>query len=181
LKTKSLTNYLQEDIWPSERDLLIRPERMKYIRKLIKPKGCVFCRSAKHKMSVDTLTVCKTKYSQVVLNKFPYNTGHILVIPQRHCGDITQLKEKEYLDLMLLLKNSIEIVQKIYECSGMNVGINLGKVAGAGIPDHMHIHVIPRWSGDVNFFPMIAETKVIVESVEDTYLKLSKAFAKLNK
>jgi ATP adenylyltransferase len=132
-------------------------------------------------MSVDTLTVCKTKYSQVVLNKFPYNTGHILIIPLRHCGDITQLKKEEYLDLMTLLRKSIEIVQKIYECSGLNVGMNLGKVAGAGIPEHLHVHIVPRWAGDVNFFPMIAETKVVIETLDETYSKLSKAFMKINK
>lgn len=172
----SASNKAWEEIWPQERDLLIRPERYRYVRKLIKPKGCVFCRCARTKESVETLTLAKSQYSMVVMNKFPYNNGHLLVIPKQHCGQITDLSLREYNDLMLLLKKAIQVLQKVYQCDGMNIGMNHGAVAGAGIPDHLHWHVIPRWMGDVNFFPLIAETKVVVESLESSYHRLLEAW-----
>lgn len=112
----------------------------------------------------------------LVMNKFPYNSGHVLVIPKRHCGDIIELNEEEYADLSRLLKRTIQMVKDIYECQGLNVGMNLGEVAGAGIPGHFHWHVIPRWHGDTNFFPLVAETKVIPESVEQSYERFKQQF-----
>lgn len=161
-----------EDIWPQERDLMIRPDRYRYVRKLVKAKVCVFCVCAKAPDSFDTLTIFKTKHSMVVLNKYPYNNGHLLVLPRRHCGEIAQLSKAEYMDLMGLLKKSMAVLQKAYSCEGLNVGMNHGAVAGAGIPNHLHWHVIPRWTGDVNFFPLIAETKVVVESLESSYHRI---------
>jgi ATP adenylyltransferase len=164
------------DIWPQERDLMIRPDRYRYVRKIVKPKGCVFCSCARKKESFDSLTLIKTRYSMVVMNKYPYNNGHLLVIPRRHCGDIESLSAAEYSDLMQLLRQAMVVLKRTYACEGMNVGINHGAVAGAGIPDHLHWHVIPRWYGDVNFFPLIAESKVVIESLEDSYRRLRKAW-----
>lgn len=164
------------EIWPQERDLMIRPDRYKYVRKLVKPKNCVFCGCAKKKESVETLTVVKTPFSMVVMNKFPYNNGHLLVIPRRHCGELNALSVEEYSDLMEVLRKSMQVLTKVYGCEGMNVGMNHGAVAGAGIPKHLHWHVIPRWFGDVNFFPLIAETKVVVESLESSYHRLKEAW-----
>ena len=161
-----------EDLWPQERDIMIRPERYRYVRKLVKPKSCVFCVCAKNPETFDTLTIYKSKHSMVVLNKYPYNNGHILVLPRRHCGEIPLLSSEEYLDLMVVLKKAMAVLQKTYSCEGMNVGMNHGAVAGAGIPKHLHWHVIPRWAGDVNFFPLIAETKVVVESLESSYHRI---------
>lgn len=173
---------LQKDffdyVWPSERDVLFRPERMKYVRRLLPDEGCVFCRSAQHDVSFETLCVYQTKYSQIVMNKFPYNSGHILVIPKRHCADVQELSQAEYLDLMQVLKKAMAALKELYRPGGLNVGLNQGAVAGAGIPDHLHFHVIPRWSGDLNFFPLIAETKVMVESLEQTFERLQKHFKK---
>ncbi len=166
------------DIWPMERDVLFRPDRMKYVRKLVKADGCVFCRAAKEKAEFETLCVYKTKHSMVVINKFPYNSGHLLVLPLRHCGDLLKLKEKEYADLNATIRKSMQALKDIYEPGGINLGLNHGAVAGAGIPDHLHYHLIPRWSGDLNFFPLIAETKVLVESLEQTYKRLSSYFKK---
>lgn len=164
------------DIWPQERDLMIRPDRYRYVRKLVKPKGCVFCGCAKKRESLETLTLVKTKHSMVVMNKFPYNNGHLLIIPRRHCGDLTLLSEAEYEDLMAILRKAMKVIANVYGCEGMNVGMNHGAVAGAGIPNHLHWHVIPRWFGDVNFFPLIAETKVVVESLESSYHRLKEAW-----
>ncbi|MFP5519342.1 MAG: HIT family protein [Bdellovibrionia bacterium] len=159
-------------VWPLERDVLCRPDRMKYVRRLIPVEGCVFCRAAENNVQLETLCVHQTSHSMVVLNKFPYNSGHVLVIPKRHCGDLTELSSEEYLDLMDLLKMTMAALKDIYKPGGLNVGLNQGAVAGAGIPEHLHFHVIPRWAGDLNFFPLIAETKVLVESLEQTFEKI---------
>lgn len=176
-KTKTKTRQdislrIAKNIWPLERDVLFRPDRMKYVRKLIKPEGCVFCRAAKEKPSLDTLCVYKSEHSMVVLNKFPYNSGHLLVLPQRHCGDVLKLSEAEYSDLQNTIRQVMGVITEAYQPGGINLGLNHGAVAGAGIPEHLHYHLIPRWAGDVNFFPLIAETKVLVESLEQTYEKL---------
>ena len=161
-----------EDIWPQERDLMIRPDRYRYVRKLVKSSACVFCVCSEKSASFETLTIFKSDHSMVVLNKYPYNNGHLLVLPIRHCGEISTLSEAEYTDLMVLVKKAMAVLQKAYSCEGLNVGMNHGAVAGAGIPNHLHWHVIPRWTGDVNFFPLIAETKVVVESLESSYHRI---------
>jgi ATP adenylyltransferase len=113
-----------------------------------------------------------------VINKFPYNPGHILVLPLRHCGDLLKLSAEEYTDLQAVLRKCAEAIQTVYSPAGFNLGLNHGAVAGAGIPEHLHYHLVPRWSGDLNFFPLIAETKVVVESLESTYNRLLAFFSK---
>ncbi|MGZ3773994.1 MAG: HIT family protein [Pseudobdellovibrionaceae bacterium] len=169
---KAATLKIGSEVWPLERDVLFRPDRMKYVRKLIKPTGCVFCKAASEEMSLETLCIYKTKYSMIVLNKFPYNSGHLLVLPQRHCGDMLKLSEEEFRDLQDTIRLAMSALNEAYEPGGINLGLNHGAVAGAGIPEHMHYHLVPRWAGDLNFFPLIAETKVLVESLEQTYEKL---------
>jgi ATP adenylyltransferase len=163
---------INKEIWPLERDVLFRPDRMKYVRKLIKAEGCVFCKASKKPKSFETLCVFKSQHSMVVLNKFPYNSGHILIIPRRHCGDLLSLSDEEHRDLHDTVRLSMGALKETYSPGGFNLGLNHGAVAGAGIPKHLHYHLIPRWSGDLNFFPLIAETKVLVESLEQTYDKL---------
>ena len=115
----------------------------------------------------------------VVLNKYPYNNGHTLVIPTRHVGEFTKLDAKEHRDLHALLRETVRVLQDTYECGGLNVGLNLGSAAGAGIPEHLHYHVVPRWRGDTNFFPLLAETKVVVETLEQSYERLLPLFKKI--
>ncbi|WP_413293062.1 HIT family protein [Bdellovibrio sp. HCB185ZH] len=170
---------INQNVWPMERDVLFRPDRMKYVRKLIKPEGCVFCNAAKHEASFDTLCVYKSKHSMVVLNKFPYNSGHVLVLPLRHCGDLLKLSDAEFTDVQNTIRHTMAAINSIYEPGGINLGLNHGAVAGAGIPEHLHYHMIPRWAGDLNFFPLIAETKVLVESLEQTYEKFLEYFKKI--
>lgn len=165
-----------KDIWPMERDVLFRPDRLKYVRKLIKTDGCVFCAASRSKVSFESLVLFKTKFSMVVMNKYPYNPGHILVLPQRHCGDLLNLSDEEYSDLSRLLRLSFQKVQEAFHPSGVNMGLNHGAVAGAGIPEHLHYHIVPRWAGDMNFFPLIAETKAIPTDLENSYLQLNRAF-----
>lgn len=170
---------INEDIWPSERDLFERPQRLKYVRKIIKPKGCVFCQSLKAKKRSQAGLLYKSDNAMVVLNKYPYNNGHLLLLPARHVGAIEDLKPQEWNEIHHVLKEAIAILKKTYGCPGVNVGLNLGAAAGAGIPDHLHYHIIPRWVGDTNFFPLIAETKVVVETVATSFKKLEKSFKAL--
>ena len=172
---------INNEIWPMERDILYRPDRYKYVRKLIKSEGCVFCKAAKKEMEFETLCVYKTAHSMVVMNKFPYNSGHLLVIPRRHIGDLTEMTEKESLDLHQTLILAMKAIKRIYSPGGMNVGLNHGAVAGAGIPEHLHWHIVPRWSGDLNFFPLIADTKVVAQTLEDSYSLFKTYFSKKNK
>ncbi|MFN3696992.1 MAG: HIT family protein [Pseudobdellovibrio sp.] len=170
---------LDREIWPIERDIFFRPGRMKYVRKLIRPSGCVFCHSAKHKISVATLCVYKTNFSQVLLNKFPYNNGHLLVLPLRHTGDLLALSDEEYIDLQKTIRLSVQVIKKVYNPQGFNLGLNHGASGGAGIPDHIHYHIVPRWNGDLNFFPLIAETKLVIEDLRQSYHKIKKEFQEI--
>jgi ATP adenylyltransferase len=114
------------------------------------------------------------------MNKFPYNNGHLMVIPKRHCPDLEQLDEKECQELFHLLRTSIRVLKASIHPHGFNIGINIGKAGGAGVDDHIHLHVIPRWTGDTNFMPVIGETKVIPEYLYKTYQKLHSAFMNLS-
>lgn len=150
------------------KNVLFKPARYKYIRKQEIVEGCVFCNSSKS-ISLNTLCVYKSDHSMIVLNKFPYNSGHLLVLPQKHGGDLLKLTNDQYADLMATLKLACEAVTDIYAPAAFNLGMNHGASAGAGIPEHLHFHVIPRWAGDLNFFPLIAQTKVVIETLEQTY------------
>lgn len=169
---------MDQEIWPIERDIFYRPGRMKYVRKIIKPRGCVFCVSAAKKEHLKTLCVYKTQYTQVVVNKFPYNNGHLLVLPLRHTGDLLTLSEDEYSDLHAVLRLAVLAIKEVYNPNGLNIGMNHGATSGAGIPDHLHYHIVPRWNGDLNFFPLIAETKLVIENPKQTYTKFKKYFQK---
>lgn len=171
---------LGAEVWPIERDVLFRPGRLKYVRKIIQTEGCVFCDTANSaECSLETLCVYKTKNSQVVINKFPYNSGHLLVLPLRHVGNIADLTDEEYLDLSLTVKTAIKAMTEVYSPNGFNLGMNHGATAGAGIPGHLHYHIVPRWNGDLNFFPLIAETKLVVEDVTETYKRYLTYFGKI--
>lgn len=164
--------------FPEKRNIFFRPNRMKYVRKLIKQEGCVFCRSAQKPQSAETLCVLKTQHSQIVLNKYPYNNGHLLVLPLQHCGNIFDLTADQYQDLHATLKVAMEATQEVYQPHGFNMGMNHGVTGGAGIPDHLHYHIIPRWNGDLNFFPLVANVKLVIETVESTYQKYAEYFNK---
>ncbi len=174
-----LLQQLQHDIWPAERDVLFRPDRYKYVRKLIKPDNCVFCEAAQTAPSFQTLCLYQSQHSMIVLNKFPYNSGHLLVLPKNHGGDFLQLSKPQFDDLHQTLKLAFRLVTLAYDPAGVNLGMNHGAIAGAGIPDHLHYHLIPRWSGDLNFFPLIAETKAVIEGLDGTYERLKTVLNKI--
>ena len=149
------------------------PWRVKYIRGLMGSKGCFMCKYAKNKkQDAKNHVLLRSKLLLVVMNAFPYNNGHLMVAPYRHVGEIQKLTKDEMLDLMATLSRSISILKKALKPDGFNVGINIGKVAGAGLPGHLHIHVVPRWNGDTNFMPVLGETKVVSQALDETFKML---------
>lgn len=166
------------ELWPLERGIFFRPERMNYVRKLLPKTGCVFCTAVKQEISFENLCLYKTEKSMIVLNKFPYNSGHLLVLPQAHGHDFLDLDPQAYVDLHHVLRLAFKAITDLYSPAGINIGMNHGAVAGAGIPEHLHYHLVPRWSGDLNFFPLIANTKLVIETLEQSYEKFQKYFAK---
>ncbi len=160
-------------------DKLWAPWRVKYITKIIKEnKACVFCRIIKEKNDKKNYILVRSKYSYSVLNIYPYNNGHLLIIPNRHVNDLKKLSKEERNDLMDLLELNKDLLDQVMKPQGYNIGMNLGRVAGAGFPGHLHVHVVPRWKGDVNFMPVTAGTKVISQSLTALYEKLIDAYKK---
>lgn len=150
------------------------PWRMNYILKG-KKENCIFCKKPREKKDEENLILFQDKKAYVMMNKFPYNNGHLMVIPKRHCLDLEQLSDEEFRELSYLLKTSIQVLKKSLFPHGFNIGINIGRIGGAG-EEHIHFHVVPRWIGDTNFMPLLSETKIIPEYLEETYQKLYSAF-----
>ena len=158
--------------------ILWAPWRMKYIESP-KREACVFCVSENEEKDRENLIVYRGSKSFIIMNKYPYNTGHVMIAPYKHVGDLTLLTDEELLDLMRNVNLSIKILREALKPEGFNIGINMGRAAGAGIEDHVHIHVVPRWLGDTNFMPVISQIKVMPELLETTYNKLREALSKL--
>lgn len=157
-------------------DKLWAPWRLQYITGLdTKRKGCVFCRIFKEKKDAKNFIFIRNPYAYAVLNVYPYNNGHILVLPNRHLKDISDLRKHEREDLFDVLNSAKFLLQKVLNPKGYNIGMNIGRISGGGIPGHLHIHVVPRWRGDVNFMPVVANTRVISQSLETLFRKLVQA------
>lgn len=152
------------------------PWRLAFIESGEKPEGCIFCVFPAEDRDRERLVLGRTAHSFVIMNKYPYNNGHLMVVPRKHVSDFSELDEESFLDLQRLLQTSTQVLREVYGPDAMNVGMNLGKAAGAGIADHLHWHIVPRWAGDVNFMPVLAETRVIPEHLEQSWLKLRPAF-----
>jgi ATP adenylyltransferase len=158
-------------------DRLWSPWRMQYIQAATEEQGgCIFCDLPPKGDDAAVLILARGDHAFVVLNSFPYNPGHVMVAPFRHTGDLEGLREEELADVDALVKRSVRALREEMEPHGFNVGMNLGRVAGAGIPDHLHTHVVPRWNGDTNFMPVVGETRVLPELLEETYRKLAPRF-----
>ena len=155
------------------------PWRETYITTLTaRQKSCVFCRILADQKDKQHLIFIRKAHVYAVLNLYPYSNGQCLIVPNRHVGDISRLTQEEYVQLMDLLRETKELLQAAFKPQGFNVGINLGRVAGAGIPGHVHVHIVPRWKGDHNFMPVTAATKVISQSLSVIYKKLEDAYKK---
>ncbi|MFA5038758.1 MAG: HIT domain-containing protein [Candidatus Omnitrophota bacterium] len=150
------------------------PWRMAYITDK-KTKGCLFCRIRRSRQDRKNFVFLRTQHSLAVLNLYPYNNGHLMVAPLRHVRSLSLLPEPELLDLMRCLKKCQVLLTRILKPQGFNIGVNEGTMAGAGIEDHLHIHLVPRWRGDVNFMPVVASTKIISQSLESLYGELKKS------
>jgi ATP adenylyltransferase len=142
--------------------------------------GCVFCILDKNIEDKERLVLCRGRLAFIMMNKYPYTNGHLLIAPYRHLSDIEDLSAEEVSEMHRLLVRAKKALQHCSRPQGFNVGINIGGVAGAGIADHLHMHLVPRWAGDTNFMPVFADVRVIPQHLEETYAILSRCFAETN-
>lgn len=153
-------------------DQIWAPWRMEFIMRAGHSCDCFLCSKPGENHDDVNLILYRGKSNYILLNAFPYNPGHLMVTPYRHVGKLEDLTDGELKEHTDLVKLSIKLLTKVMQPTGFNVGMNLGKVAGAGVGDHIHSHVVPRWQGDTNFMPVVSETKVLSEALEQTYKKL---------
>jgi ATP adenylyltransferase len=164
---------------------LFAPWRSKYAKsaeskkETTTSKECVFCQQLNENNDEEYFILKRFKYCFIALNKFPYNAGHLLILPLQHQSSLSTLSAQGRIEMMELVTQSTQIVQEVLECEGVNIGLNLGKAAGAGIPSHLHMHVLPRWLADTNFMPALSETKVISFDLSQIYKQLKPYFEKL--
>jgi len=152
---------------------------MQYIEQSDKVEGCIFCVLPAEQKDTENLILYRGKTCFLMLNSFPYNNGHLMVAPYKHTADIYALDDGELLEISHLIRYSIRLLTAAMQPDGFNLGVNLGRSAGAGVADHIHWHIVPRWIGDTNFMPVIADTKVLPDSLRSTYDKLKEKMAEL--
>lgn len=158
-------------------DRLWAPWRLEYIQGP-KNDGCIFCDGEDRDDDRTRLIVARAKYSYVIMNRYPYSNGHLMIAPCRHLSDPSELESREVLEIHQLMVHSQRVLRAVCSAQGFNVGWNIGQAAGAGIADHIHMHVVPRWSGDSNFMPILADIRVIPQHIEKTCSLLAEAFAR---
>ncbi len=152
-------------------EYLWAPWRMEYIQRG-PASGCILCQKPQESNDEANFILYRGKHNFIILNAFPYNPGHLMVAPYRHIANFQDLRTEEATDLFTIIKKGLELLRKVMEPMGFNVGLNLGRVAGAGIAEHIHTHIVPRWQGDTNFMPVLSDTKVLSEALTSTYRKL---------
>jgi ATP adenylyltransferase len=160
-------------------DKLWAPWRLEYIVNADADVDCIFCSKPKEDKDEENLICFRSEHSFVMLNKYPYNNGHLMVVPYLHESDLTRLTDTVILDLSHTLNKAILAIRHAMHPHGMNIGVNLGRTAGAGIDEHLHYHVVPRWNGDTNFMPVLTDVKVVSESLQSSWRKLTTAFRKI--
>jgi ATP adenylyltransferase len=153
------------------------PWRTVYIGSQIHDTQCIFCEKLNSNQDDVNYVLLRAEKVFVLLNLYPYNNGHLLIAPNRHVGELDELEEQEILELGLVTRKMVNLL-KTFNPEGFNIGANLGRIAGAGVPGHFHIHVVPRWGGDTNFMPVLGDVKVISESLDTTYSKLKDAMVR---
>ena len=149
---------------------------MEYIESNTKEDGCVFCNAQAKQDSADNLIAYRGERAYVILNRYPYTSGHIMVNPYEHVSTLEDLDPETRAEMMELTSRCTTVLKNIYKPEGFNIGVNIGEAAGAGVPGHVHIHIVPRWSGDTNFMSAVGETRVLPESLNDTYKRIRNGF-----
>jgi ATP adenylyltransferase len=165
---------------------LFSPWRSQYIQSFSEPEtppragstGCFFCDGYAEGSEHDRINiiVARREHCFVVMNRFPYNAGHIMVAPNRHIGQLALLSDEELTNIMFTIRESEQVLKRVFKPHAMNIGANVGREAGAGVPDHLHFHLVPRWNGDTNFMPVLADVRVVSEAMEEAWEKLSNGF-----
>lgn len=152
-------------------EYLWAPWRIEYIKK-IKEGGCIFCQKPIEKNDTANLILYRGQNNFIIMNSYPYNPGHLMIAPYHHVASLDELSDEELSEHYRMIAQSTRILTKVFKPDGFNIGMNLGRIAGAGIDKHIHSHIVPRWAGDTNFMPVVADTRVINEALEETYQKL---------
>jgi len=152
-------------------EYLWAPWRMEYVQKAVES-GCILCQKPGQNNDEANLILFRGQHNFIILNAFPYNPGHLMVAPYRHIADLQDLTDEEAKEFFEIIKKSVELLKEVMKPAGFNIGTNVGSVAGAGITEHIHTHIVPRWQGDTNFMPVLADTKVVPEALTGTYRKL---------
>jgi len=155
------------------------PWRIQYIQIAGKMEGCILCDKPAEKNDEPNLILYRGRNNFVILNAYPYTPGHLMVAPYRHIGDLNDISEEESREHNEVIKLCLNLLNAVVKPDGFNIGMNLGRVAGAGIPGHVHTHIVPRWQGDNNFMPVVADVKVLSESLSATYKKLKDGLQQL--
>ncbi len=156
------------------------PWRMAYIAEASKDEGCIFCTKYRESDLRSALVLAQTEHSVVMMNKYPYNNGHLLIAPKPHENNLAQLPDTVYREVNEVLRQAVQVLRGALNPGGINVGMNLGKCAGAGIEAHLHWHIVPRWEGDTNFMPVIGETRVMPQYLLDSFDQLQPYFNNLS-
>ena len=166
-----------------KKKILWAPWRIEYIEDMDKDNtsGCIFCEKPGENEDTKNLIVFRGRQAFVIMNRYPYNNGHLMVVPFQHTCELSGLNDKEKLEIFDLLALSQKVLTDTLKPQGFNIGMNLGRLAGAGIDSHLHFHLVPRWGGDTNFMPVLGHTRVISEALEETCSKLSLGFSRLIK
>lgn len=154
--------------------------RMKYIQKATGETGCVFCNALAKPDGPENLIVLRGEGAFVILNKFPYTSGHVMVAPLIHCATLEDLPPEIRAEMMELTARAMSVLRKVYTPQAFNMGANIGEAAGAGVPGHVHIHIVPRWAGDTNFMSSVGGTRVLPEALDDTLRRVTAAWKELS-
>ena len=154
---------------------IFAPWRIRYIE-APKYEGCIFCDFPKENRDEERLIVYRGEKCFIILNNYPYNPGHVMVAPYRHFKEIEDISDDEAMELIELTKKAVKVIKKVMKPDGFNIGANMGKTAGAGIDDHFHSHIVPRWQGDTNYVPVLGDTRVVPQALAETYKSLAGKF-----
>jgi ATP adenylyltransferase len=157
-------------------DRLWNPWRYQYVSKENRPDGCIFCALPRENRDEENLIVYRGQSNYIILNRYPYTTGHLMVVPYHHTNSLQGIDEATATELFSLVRTAEGKLRSIYRPNGLNLGMNLGEAAGAGIAEHIHMHVLPRWIGDSNFMTVIGETRILPEDLSETYRRLKAVF-----